>query len=237
MYVAAHQPLFLPPISYFYKMSKVAVFISADDLQYTTHGNINRSRIKTPAGALWLTVPVLHKSHYQTPINAMHIDNHAPWATQIVRTLQLHCQNTPYFDLYFDTLRQILLRPWVSLVELNQTLIDFLKSHLFLKNELLQLSKFPRLAHTNQRLIHLLREIKAQGYVVESQDRPWVPVTDFHQAGLEVIFYDYQPPYYYQSTGAFLPDLSVIDLLFNEGPYARRFLAEAVATPNQATTQ
>ena len=59
------QPGYLPWLGFFDQMRRADVFAYYDDVQFNKHGWRNRNRIKTPAGPLWLTVPVLHHGQGQ----------------------------------------------------------------------------------------------------------------------------------------------------------------------------
>ena len=48
--LAAHQPNYLPWLGLFHKLSLADVWVIADDVQYTTHGFVNRNKIRTATG-------------------------------------------------------------------------------------------------------------------------------------------------------------------------------------------
>src|SRR4030042_1735816 len=58
MIVAIHQPNYLPWIGYFYKMMIADCFVLFDNAQFSKGSVINRNKIKGPAGAQYITVPV-----------------------------------------------------------------------------------------------------------------------------------------------------------------------------------
>ena len=58
MILAAHQPQYLAYTGYFDKLDQADVFILLDTVQYKKNEWINRNRIKTPNGPLFVTVPV-----------------------------------------------------------------------------------------------------------------------------------------------------------------------------------
>ena len=75
MKVAIHQPHYLPWLGYLAKWAAADLFVFLDTVQYEKNGWQNRNRIKTQAGATWLTVPV-HAPH-GTPISAVNIADEA----------------------------------------------------------------------------------------------------------------------------------------------------------------
>ena len=75
MIVAIHQPNYLPWLGYFYKIAKCDMFVLLDNVQYAKNSFINRNKIKTPQGELWLTVPVKSKGRFGQLIKEVEIDN------------------------------------------------------------------------------------------------------------------------------------------------------------------
>jgi hypothetical protein len=223
MQLAAHQPLFLPPPEFFWKMSQVDIFLLADQLQYSTHGNFNRGKIKTVNGPVWLTVPVRSKGKSGQPIRAVEIDNHTNWQKQHLRTLFINYRNAPYFEQYRDQLEKLYLRPWATLGDFSTALISFFQAQLFIKTQIVRLSQLNLSGTTNEMLISALRQLNCAQYVVEASLRPFVDEPLFHAAGLEVHFIHFAQLQYYQQFSGFEPGLSVLDLLLNEGEMSFRF--------------
>ncbi|KKS24749.1 MAG: hypothetical protein UU81_C0002G0004 [Microgenomates group bacterium GW2011_GWC1_41_8] len=52
------QPSYLPWLGYFDQIAKTDIFVFYDDVLYTKNDWRNRNRIKSPQGAIWLTIPV-----------------------------------------------------------------------------------------------------------------------------------------------------------------------------------
>ncbi|MBC5815647.1 MAG: WbqC family protein, partial [Candidatus Eremiobacteraeota bacterium] len=63
-----------------------------------------------------------------------------------------------------------------------------------------------------------------------SQGRNYADVASFEAAGVAPHFQDYHHPQYPQLHGAFEPFMSVIDLLYNQGPKSRETLMSANST-------
>ncbi|MBN2093257.1 WbqC family protein [candidate division KSB1 bacterium] len=223
MKLAAHQPIYLPSISYFQKMSQADIFLLADDLQYSTHGNFNRCQIKTFEGPHWLTVPVYSKGRQRQALHQVEIDQHQHWGKNHIRTLDINYQNSPYYELYRDKLASILSKSWSKLTDLNIFLINYLASQLFLKIRFIKFSDFSVKGITNERLITVMKKVGCKTYLVEEKYRPFLNLADFQSAEIAVQFIKARPIHYYQQFNGFVPDLSMIDLLFNEGELGYRF--------------
>jgi len=67
-------------------------------------------------------------------------------------------------------------------------------------------------------IVNLCRAVGAETYLHGKHGREYADVTQMERSGIRNLFQDYQHPVYRQQFGAFVPQLSVIDLLFNHGP-------------------
>lgn len=224
MKLAAHQPGYLPAISIFQKIVRADIFLFADDLQYSKSSNLNRAQIKNINGAFWLTVPILSKRKDFQKINCVQIDNHENWRCKHYKSLETNYRNTPYFYRYIDLLKAIYETEHHSLFELNRQLMDFLKKELFLHTRFIKLSEMVYTGNVNQRLIEIMKKVGCDTYIVEEFYRNFIDVSLYEKSGLSVEFIQPASPIYYQQFEGFISNLSIIDLLFNEGEMSREKL-------------
>lgn len=214
----AHLPTYLPGIELFFKMAHADAVILADHLQYSKHGVTNRSRVKTPEGARWLTVPVLTKGRGRRAIHEIEINNSEKWALSHWRALQTNYNRSPYFMPYGDHFERIYHSEWRRLIELNVACIRAICACLQL-NTPIQLSSEFEIAPGNKRwLVDVITRLGGTAYLVTPAQRALAGFEkEFTAAGISLI--DVLPPVprYHQLYGEFVPDLSLVDLLFNEG--------------------
>ena len=91
--VAAHQPNFMPNLSYFQKMLKADTFILITNLQFEKHeGWQQRNKISMNNNDLWLTVPVLGSQNQL--LKDVKIDKSGNWNKKHKKTLQLNYAKT-----------------------------------------------------------------------------------------------------------------------------------------------
>jgi hypothetical protein len=79
-------------------------------------------------------------------------------------------------------------------------------------------------------VLNMCRQLNADVYVFGAQGRDYADVAKFRARGVVPYFQDYRHPVYRQLYGEFLPYMSVIDLLFNEGPRSREILLSGNVT-------
>jgi len=215
------QPSYLPWLGYFDQMAKANAFVWYDDVQFAKHGWRNRNRIKSPKGPLWLTVPVLHTGRALQSINSVEIDDRQPWAEKHLRSIEQSYARAPFRDSLLPRLSKILLQPWKRLVDLNIATTKWLAEEFAITTPLYRSSALAIEGNRNERLINFCRHFGATRYISGDAARAYLDVEAFAAAGIEVIWHSYRHPEYPQLHGAFVPQLSAIDLLLNVGPSAR----------------
>lgn len=215
MILAAHQPQYLPWLGYFHKMDQADVFVLLDNVQYKKNEWQNRNRIKTVQGWQWLTVPVLYK--FPEWINQVRINNRVDWCRKHFQALITNYSRAPFFGLYRDFFEETYRREWEMLVDLNLHLIRFLAGCLGITTELRLASDYELSQEPNRRLIELCKLLGADTYLAGQGGRDYMDLVQFEQAGVKVVFQEFNHPVYGQLYGDFLPFMSVVDLLFNQG--------------------
>ena len=224
MILAAHQPNFIPWIGYFHKMALADKFVLADDVQYTTHGYINRNYIKTANGKQWLTVPVITKGRGLQKINEVRIDKDQDWRRRHWNSLQMNYKYAPYFDYYADFFEQLYQKEWTFLVDLNIELIEFVRKSLNIPCPILLSSELDLRSDATEGIVDMVKKVNCTKYLSGESGKKYLNEKLFADAGIELIYTDFAHPKYHQQFGEFVFHLSIIDLLFNEGVRAGEFV-------------
>lgn len=227
MKLAAHQPCYLPGLDFFYKMALADVFVLTDGLDYTTHNVINRTKIKTADGVSWLTVPVLSKGYRGEPIRQILIDSSQNWPRKHWRTLLVNYKYAAYFEQFADFFEKAYLsKQWKYLLDLNLELFEFVKRFLNFSPEIIQSSSLNLHGKGNTFLINLVDALGCDTYLADSKFKGYLDPTMFEKNDIQLEYIRFQEPLYYQLFGDFVPGLSIVDLLFNEGPASRKLILE-----------
>lgn len=214
MILTAHQPCYLPWLGLFAKIALADTFCIFDAVQFERHGYSNRVKIKTNTGPQWLTVPVEHGMPLLKDAKIVQ----GGWARKHCRTIELAYQKAPFFPLYFDALREILMREHNLLVELDTALLRFLLNALGIRTKIVKASEQDFRGSKSELVLDMCRKLGAKAYIFGQYGASYADVPAFDRAGVGVLFQSYQHPTYPQLHGAFESGLSIIDLLFNHGP-------------------
>lgn len=217
MIVAIHQPQYLPWLGYFGKMLQADLFCHLDCVQYKKNEWQNRNRIKTARGWQWLTVPVTYR--FPQKINEVGIDNTTDWARRHLQALRTNYRRAPFFESYFPAIEALLSRRWESLSELNLSLIECIRGILGIADKpAVRASSIGAAEEPTERLIDICRELGADAYLAGAGAAAYMDVARVAQSGLRLLTQAFEHPVYPQRFDGFIPQLSIVDLIFNCGP-------------------
>lgn len=223
MRVAAIQPSFIPWRGYFDIIASVDLFVLLDDVQFTKRDWRNRNKIKTPNGTEWLTVPVVYNSRSQLILDTS-IDYSQPWGKQFHATWRANYSRAPFFAQLSPLISDVGNGEDATISELDSKLTKRVCSYLGISTPMLFSSGLEIEGTKTDRLINLLRKLKATTYLSGPSADAYLDKDAFrrHGIGLEYKSYDYPP--YSQQWGTFDGAVTVLDLIANCGASARNYL-------------
>lgn len=225
--VAIVQSNYVPWIGYFDLIRSVDEFVLYDEVQFTRRDWRNRNRIRTPGGSQWLTIPVLSKGQYSAPISAVTVRD-ADWVTNHWRTLELNYKGAQHFGLVSEELRSLfhaLNSEFLS--EINGTLLRFFSSKFGFDTAITDSTEYQSSGSPSQRLLDMCLSAGATKYISGPAARTYLDTEIFSKCGVEVEFFSY-PEYtaYPQKWDPFVPNLSILDVVFNTGWNVLEYLEE-----------
>ena len=222
MKIAIHQPNYLPWLGYFYKMAESNVFVLLDSVQYEKNGLTNRVKIKTSQGSSWLTLSA--KRRLPQLIKEVKLANFQRDKEKHIRTIELNYRKAKYFNYLFPEIKEILEKDWQYLSKLNIELIKLLREKLGIKTKLEFASNYNISGKSTDLLVNLSKKFNADIYLSGRGGRKYQNEKNFKMAKIELKYLDFIYPTYHQLWGKFIPNLSIIDLLFNCGPDSLKIL-------------
>jgi hypothetical protein len=222
MIVFVHQPEYIPWLGFFDKLSRCDTYVIYDDAQYQHGGFHNRNRIRTARGWEWLTVPITH-GHPQTIKNTKIFGDQ--WKNKQLNSIQYYYQKTPYFKEFYPLIKDAINFNHEVLIGLNLHFIKTIAECLNIKVQMMRSSEFPYGGkEKNEKLVSMCKFLGADSYLSGSGGKNYVNENIFTEANIDVQWHSYEHPTYNQCFGGFEPNMSIIDLLFNEGPKAKDIL-------------
>lgn len=226
MRVTIHQPNFCPYPGFFQKILLADVFVIMDDVQIE-YDITNRNKIITQEGN-WerIIVPIKKHQKFHSIMN-VEIDNDRDWKNIIWNQL-LTYDNEKYFNSYKNFFNEIFHKNWDSLFELNFLIIKKIIEWLNLKVEIILESELKVKTNSSQRLVDVCKAVDATTYLSGTGAKNYLDKKLFLKNNINLEFQKYSPIQYPQVFSEnFIPNLSILDSLFNVGEKTMKLINPA----------
>ena len=223
--VVVLQSNYLPWKGYFDLIRKADFFIFYDDVQFTKNDWRNRNKIKTPRGPEWISIPC--GTDLKRLIKDVEITKH-DWQKDHWNRISINYSDSAYFKDFRDFFEDFYLNhEWKNLSDLNQYLIIHIsKNFLNLKTSFENSTDYEIQGVRQARLIDLLKKARATEYITGPAAKSYISEEEFKNANIKLTWMDYSKyPEYKQLFPPFVHDVSIIDLIFNEGQDSIRYLS------------
>jgi hypothetical protein len=195
-------PLFyLPPVEYIAELNSCNPdFLIEGHEHFPKQTYRNRANIYSPDGLLTLVVPVVKGSKMHTPVKDVKISYDFNWQRLHWMSLQACYRRSAYFEYYEDGFEIFYRIKEKYLFDLNEKLLHLLLSLLKIKTSIHYTHSFEATYNDRKDFRESIHPKKESVYP--------------------------QKPYYqlFEDRHGFIKNLSVVDLLFNQGPQAVNFL-------------
>ncbi|WKL45854.1 WbqC family protein [Flavobacterium pectinovorum] len=192
-------PTYFPSISHFAVMaqSENITFEMEDNFQKQT--NRNRTYIYSPNGIQLLNIPVKHCKEAHQKTRDVLIENEFDWQKQHFKSLEAAYRSSPFFEFFEDDIRPIFEKKYTLLMDLNMEVLDIVTKCLRMKLEFSKTTEYFHDAENNSDFRYLANGKK--------------DTNSFEKY-----------PQVFDDKHGFINNLSVLDLLFNEGKFAMDYL-------------
>jgi hypothetical protein len=202
---------YLAPIEYYCKLLQYEhVFIEQYD-HYIKQTYRNRCTIAAPDGQLTLSVPIVKPDSPECPLKDIRISDHGNWRHLHWNALASTYNHTPYFEYYKDDFRPFYEKKYDFLIDFNDELCRLICSLIDLHPNIKRTIKYQTDINTSEADDFRERIHPKKDYLEGDPDFK-------------------AKPYYqvFQERFDFLPNLSIVDLLFNLGPESLLLLQQCL---------
>ncbi|MCX6641476.1 MAG: WbqC family protein [bacterium] len=223
--LAIVQSFYIPWKGYFDRINLADEVILYDDMQYVKRFWINRNRIKTAGGVIWLTVPVSVKGRFTQAIKDTQISDPA-WTMRHWETIERSYGRAAHFQDFRELFKQLFLEyEDLTISKINFRFIAAICDLLGIKTQFSWSMDYPLVQGKTDRLVDLCLKRGAGIYISGPTAKEYLREELFKEAGIEVQYMDYSDyPEYDQLYPPFVHEVSILDLLFNTGMKAGKYL-------------
>ena len=225
MRICIIQSCYIPWKGFFDLVGQCDEYVIFDRAQYVKRHWHNRNRIKTANGVEWLTIPVAVSGRFGQPIDEVEIA--MPWADKHWRGIELAYKRAPHFEAFAPT-----VKGWYEqadkqarLTDVNAIFLRGIAGLLGIKTRMTRDTAYPADGAKTERLLGIARAAGADHYLSGPSARDYFDESLFTAAGVTPEWMSYQGyPEYKQLHGGFEHAVTALDLLFNTGSDAPRYL-------------
>ena len=200
-------PTYLPNIANFVAMAKAGTVCLEMDDNFQKQTYRNRAYIYGANGKLSLNIPVIHTQKLRQKYRDVKIHNEEKWQLNHWKSLESAYRTSPFFEFYADDIQPLFKLKTNFLLDFNLTCFETICDCLQLDLDILKTEVYEKTITDKQDLRELVHAKKEKTRLLESYTQV------------------------FGNKHGFISNLSVLDLLFNEGPNAVNYLQ------NQETLQ
>jgi len=213
------QPYVFPYIGYYQLLLSVEKLVMYDDVHFIKQGWINRNRILLNGKDFLFSVPIKDVSSNKLIKDTL-IDNskYVIWVKKFLTTLQQAYKKAPHFHSVFPLIESVFDQEYTSISELAVQSIHTTSRYIGINTRILPTSTIYRNQDLKgkERVIDICKKENAAIYINPSGGKELYSKDEFSQQGIELRFIQPKPLIYKQFNQAFVPWLSIIDvLMFN----------------------
>ena len=228
MTIAIMQPYIFPYVGYFQLINAVDKFIIYDDVNFINRGWINRNNLLVSGKPNLFTIPLKDASQNKL-INEVAILKGDPWKKKFLKTIQQSYQKAPYYQKVFVLIEEIVHLEPETIHELTVAALRKTCAYMGIVTEIIPSSEIynNKELKGQDRILDICKKEKASHYINPIGGMELYNKDKFAQEGVKLDFIKSVAKPYNQFQNAFVPWLSIIDvLMFNDGESISTLLKE-----------
>jgi hypothetical protein len=212
--IALLSSAYLAPIQYFVKLTNYGNAWIEQEENYLKQSYRNRCIILAANGPLVLSIPVTNGPSAKAPMKELRLSYDHHWQRMHWRSIVSAYNNSPFFEYYADDLYPFYhAQRWKFLIDYNTELQQVILDLLRLKPSISFTHQYFIENNTPDHIVDFRYSIHPK--TIKNQPDPCFTAQPYNQV--------------FQEKFGFVPNLSIIDLLFNEGPSAGEILGNCMS--------
>ncbi len=193
-------PTYFPSISHFVALAKAETITLEMGDNFQKQTNRNRMYIYSPNGIQLLNIPVKHSNQVRQKTKDIQLETAFDWQKQHFKSLEAAYRSSPFFEFFEDAILPVFEKKHQFLMDLNLETIEIVSKCLGLKLD----------------------------YKISEEFHSEFDGYDFRNLANGKKDHSVCKPYnqVFQEKHGFINNLSILDLLFNEGRYSMDYLKD-----------
>ncbi|HLC90006.1 MAG TPA: WbqC family protein, partial [Patescibacteria group bacterium] len=164
------------------------------------------------------------KDHFGKEIREIKIADQK-WQKNHWQAIELNYKKAKYWPQYYGKLKKNYENEYDNISDLCYGQLILFLDFLEAKTKVVKTSELRNYQTKKLDIVlEILKDLNTEIYVSGALGRDYVDANRFKQQNIKLYFQDYQHPTHHQLWGEFAPYMSVIDLLFNEGPKSKEII-------------
>lgn len=211
------QPTFNPWLGYIYMIQKVDAFVFLDNVQFERRSWQNRNKIKLQNQIFMLNL-ITKKAPQKTSLMDIFLDNDQKWKEKFLKTIYHAYSKSVNFKKYYHFLEQNLNQE-KKLIDFNINLILKICKDLDIQTPIYRSSTMNITLEKKERLIlNICKILKTRHYLSPEGSKNYLQSTKkiFQDENINIEYFNFIHPTYFQQGDTFIPYLGSLDFLFNE---------------------
>ena len=222
--IAILQSNYIPWKGYFDLINMVDEFIFHDDLQYTKGDWRNRNKIKTNLDVKWLSIPIRQEKMSQLIKDTQVVDKR--WAKKHWAIIKQNYSKARYFKTYKDFFEDLYLNNTeLFLSQINYKFIFEINKILGINTTIRWSEEFDAIDGKSDKLLGICKNCNADIYLSGPAAKNYLDESIFKTNNIKIEWMDYNNyPEHRQLSPPFEHSVTILDLIFNEGDNATKFM-------------
>lgn len=218
MILTSHQPNFIPYMGVFYKAFKSDILVLSDDVQFSKKGMHNWNLIRAKSGEQRITIPV--KAHDEPKIYEVLIHDPCRSLPKAGKTLREVYAKTPHYEEGLEIVRIIegMAEEGLHMADLNIAIIKHVLDRMGIGVKTFRGKEDLNLfGHKDDRILMMCAKTGADVYYSGVGAKVYHEEDRYTENRIKLVYSDYHPVVYRQKYEPFIPNMSCVDYVFNEG--------------------
>lgn len=219
--ISISQPTFLPWSGYFDLIDSVEKFVFLNDVQFSRQSWQQRNKIISNNRASLIVLPVSKSKGFEL-ISKTKVLKDSKEVKKFIKKIKQNYSKAEYFEDYFYEFEKIFKESLelTFLDKFNIEIIKWIVKKIGIKTQLLMSSDLNIEKNKSAKIIEICKKLNSSKYLSNFNANKYLAndIKLYKKEKIEIFLHNYKTEKYKQFSNVFDGHISILDMLFNEGP-------------------